>query len=85
MSEYIGSGPGQDTGLHRYVFLIYKQNEKLNFDEKRLTKRSSREDRRCFSISKFAEKYQLGNPIAGNFYLAAWDDYVPTLQKQLGA
>lgn len=85
MSEYIGSGPGKDTGLHRYVFLIYKQNGKLNFDEKRLTNRSSREDRRSFRISKFAEKYQLGNPVAGNFYLAEWDDYVPILQKQLGA
>lgn len=28
------------TGLHRYVFLAYKQNGKINPDEKRLTNRS---------------------------------------------
>lgn len=72
LSAYVGSNPGQGTGLHRYVFLIYKQVSKLNFNEKRLTNLSSREDRRCFNIRKFADKYQLGNPVAGNFYLAEW-------------
>jgi len=28
-----------DAGLHRYVFLVYKQPGKLTFDEKRLTNR----------------------------------------------
>lgn len=36
LSAYVGSGPPQGTGLHRYVFLIYEQKEKLNFNEKRL-------------------------------------------------
>ncbi|KAJ8926873.1 hypothetical protein NQ314_020724 [Rhamnusium bicolor] len=39
LSEYVGSGPPPGTGLHRYVFLVYKQNEKLKFDEQRLTNR----------------------------------------------
>ncbi|XP_022914812.2 protein D2-like isoform X1 [Onthophagus taurus] len=83
LSQYVGSGPPQGTGLHRYVFLIYKQNGKLNFDEQRLTNTSG-DNRGCFSIKKFAEKYQLGQPVAGNFYQAEWDDYVPILYKQLG-
>lgn len=84
LSAYIGSGPPEGTGLHRYVFLVYKQSEKLKFDEKRLPNTSG-DDRGCFSISKFAAKYNLGNPVAGNFYQAEWDDYVPILYKQLGA
>lgn len=84
LSAYVGSGPPEGTGLHRYVFLVYKQSEKLKFDEKRLTNTSG-DHRGCFSISKFAEKYKLGNPVAGNFYQAEWDDYVPILYKQLGA
>ncbi|XP_076630041.1 protein D2 isoform X3 [Colletes latitarsis] len=84
LSEYIGSGPPQDTGLHRYVFLLYKQPGKLTFDEKRLTNRSG-DDRAKFSIKKFAAKYNLGDPIAGNMYQAEFDDYVPLLYKQLGA
>lgn len=72
-----------DTGLHRYVFLVYKQNGKLTFDEIRLTDKSG-DNRGGFKIAKFAEKYKLGNPIAGNFYQAKYDDYVPILYKQLG-
>ncbi|KAJ8929801.1 hypothetical protein NQ314_017398 [Rhamnusium bicolor] len=40
LTEYVGSGPPKGTGLHRYLFLVYKQTEKLKFDEKRLTNRS---------------------------------------------
>lgn len=84
MSDYVGSGPPEKTGLHRYVFLVYKQPGKLTFDEPRLTNTSG-ENRGCFKIQKFVEKYNLGAPIAGNFYQAEWDDYVPILYKQLGA
>jgi phosphatidylethanolamine-binding protein len=84
LSAYVGSGPPKDTGLHRYVFLVYKQDGKLTFDELRLPNNSG-ENRGCFSIKKFADKYKLGNPVAGNFYQAQWDDYVPKLYEQLGA
>ncbi|XP_038217414.1 protein D2-like isoform X2 [Zerene cesonia] len=84
LSAYIGSGPPEGTGLHRYVFLVYKQPGKLSFDEPRLPNTSG-DKRGGFSIAKFAEKYNLGDPIAGNFYQAEYDDYVPILYKQLGA
>ncbi|XP_045487158.1 protein D2 isoform X1 [Pieris rapae] len=84
LSAYVGSGPPEGTGLHRYVFLVYKQPSKLTFDEPRLPNTSG-DKRAMFSIAKFAEKYKLGDPIAGNFYQAQYDDYVPELYKQLGA
>lgn len=83
LSAYIGSGPPKDTGLHRYVYLIYKQPGKLTCDEKRLPNTSGA-NRGGWKARAFVEKYNLGNPIAGNFYLAEFDDYVPILQKQLG-
>ncbi|XP_011352256.1 protein D2 isoform X2 [Ooceraea biroi] len=83
LSEYVGSGPPQGTGLHRYVFLLYKQNNKLTFTEKRLTNRSG-DNRGKFSIKNFAAKYKLGDPIAANMFQAEYDDYVPILYKQLG-
>jgi len=83
LSEYVGSGPPKGTGLHRYVFLVYKQpNGSIETDEKKLTNRSG-ENRGNFSIRNFAKKYNLGNPLAGNFFQAAWDDYVPKLYEQL--
>ncbi|XP_026489055.1 protein D3-like isoform X1 [Vanessa tameamea] len=83
LSQYVGSGPPPETGLHRYVFLVYEQPGKLTFDEPRLTNRSG-DNRGGFSIAKFAAKYNLGDPIEGNFYQAEFDDYVPILYKQLG-
>lgn len=83
LSEYVGAGPPKGTGLHRYVFLLYKQPRKLTFDETRLTNKSGN-GRAMFSTKKFASKYGLGDPIAGNFFQAQWDEYVPTLYKQLG-
>lgn len=38
--EYIGAGPPLGMGLHRYVYLIYKQpNGKIQYDEPWLTKK----------------------------------------------
>ncbi|KHJ93726.1 phosphatidylethanolamine-binding protein [Oesophagostomum dentatum] len=84
LSEYIGSGPPKGTGLHRYVFLVYKQPGRITDSEHgHLTNRSG-EGRGGFKTAKFVAKHKLGNPIAGNFYQAEWDNYVPTLYKQLG-
>lgn len=83
LSQYIGSGPPQGTGFHRYVFLVYKQPNRIDTSkEVKLTNRSA-EGRALFKIAKFAERHGLGSPIAGNFYQAKWDDYVPELYKQL--
>lgn len=83
LSEYIGARPQSETGLHRYVFLIYKQPQRCTFDEPCLGS-----DSYCyrdkFSIKNFACKYNLGNPIAANFFLAQFDCYVPILDKKLG-
>ncbi|XP_061394521.1 protein D2-like [Musca vetustissima] len=83
LSAYVGSGPPKDTGLHRYVFLLFKQPKKLEFDEKRFSNTEAA-GREKFSTKKFIAKYNLGAPLAGNFYQAQYDDYVPILYKQLG-
>lgn len=33
VAEYIGSGPPEGTGLHRYVFLVFKQADKITTDK----------------------------------------------------
>ncbi|XP_067013201.2 protein D1 [Anabrus simplex] len=83
LAQYVGSGPPKGTGLHRYVLLVFRQPDKIAFDGLRLSNRS-RMGRKNFSIQKFAEKYGLELPaVAGTYYRAAWDDYVPTVHKQL--
>jgi hypothetical protein len=44
---------------------------------------SSIHGRANFSIAKFAKKYKLGDPIAVNYFLAEFDDYVPKLYEKL--
>lgn len=36
LADYRGSGPPQGSGLHRYVFLVFKQNGKIAYEEKRI-------------------------------------------------
>ncbi|KAK5646319.1 hypothetical protein RI129_004783 [Pyrocoelia pectoralis] len=72
LSEYIGPSPPQGTGFHRYVFLVYQQPGEITFNEPKLTTKSG-SARGKFSIRKFAEKYNLGEPMAGNFYQAKQD------------
>lgn len=83
LSDYIGSGPPKGTGLHRYVFLVYKQPEKCNFSKIHKLPNNSGENRGKFSILKFSQQFKLGAPIAGNFYVAKYDDYVPKLYAKL--
>ncbi|XP_037948323.1 protein D2-like [Teleopsis dalmanni] len=82
LTEYVGSAPPKNTGLHRYVFLLYKQPGKVQFNEPNISKTSG-SNRGKFSAKKFSAKYKLGDPIAANFYQAEYDDYVPTVYKQL--
>ncbi|XP_072941199.1 protein D2-like [Epargyreus clarus] len=83
LSDYIGSGPPKGTGLHRYVFLIYKQPEKCDFAKIPKLPSNSGEKRGKFAIAKFAQQFKLGTPVAGNFYVAKYDDYVPKLYAKL--
>lgn len=43
----------------------------------------SREGRLSIKTREYISKYHLGNPIAGNYYQAQYDDYVPILKAQL--
>ncbi|CAH0557508.1 unnamed protein product [Brassicogethes aeneus] len=82
ISPFQSSGPPKGTGLHRYIFLVYEQKEKLTFEEPRGTA-FSRINRFNFSIRKFAKKYNFGNPVAGNYYQCQWDEYVEERAKKI--
>ncbi|KAG1664211.1 Phosphatidylethanolamine-binding protein 1 [Nymphon striatum] len=82
LSEYIGSGPPKETGLHRYIFLAFKQPSKLNFEDVPVLKNNSDDGRPKFNTANFAEKWKL-ELVAGNFFQAEYDDYCPILYEQL--
>ena len=59
--------PPKGTGLHRYVFLVYKQPQEFVFDEPSVLGRAN------FNRLEFAIKYNLEGPIAAQFFVSQWD------------
>ncbi|KAI6204128.1 hypothetical protein M3Y94_00636400 [Aphelenchoides besseyi] len=63
IASYKGAGPPPKTGLHRYVFLVFKQNNKIDGYELKDG------DRKNFNLREFINKNRLeSTPIAGAFY-----------------
>lgn len=83
ISQFIGSGPPEGTALHRYVYLIYKQSDKINWTKERISNRSAT-GRSNFKVCDFVKEHNLGELVAGSLYQAQFDSYVPTLHAQLG-
>lgn len=81
--EYVGSGPPLGTGKHRYVFLLYKQADGKRIEIQEKIKNDTRKGRMQFDLRKYTAEHNLGKPVAGNFYLAEYDDYVPNIHAQL--
>ncbi|EDV30583.1 uncharacterized protein Dana_GF23378 [Drosophila ananassae] len=81
LATYVGSGPPQGTGLHRYIFLVYRQENKI--EEGETIPNNVRAGRLNFSARQFAAKHGLGDPIAANYYQAQYDDYVPIRNKTM--
>lgn len=71
-AEYVGSGPPQGTGLHRYILLVFAQNSKLTLNRPKINKQSI-EGRISFKTKQFIKENNFGVPIAGNFFQAQYD------------
>merc|ERR1711931_258060 len=84
LAPFVGSGPPENTGLHRYVFLIFKQKKYDKFEGTPRLKFTI-DGRAHQKVRSLVDKYNLEGPVAGNFYQAEFDDFVPLLYKSLGA
>lgn len=75
--RYVPPQPKAESGIHRYVFIVYKQPEKLNFTGLKLINETKHNDLRRghFSNRQFSKEYGLGDPWAINFFQAK--EYVP--------
>lgn len=81
MEKLFGVGAPQGTGFHRYIFLVFEQQGKMEFDEPKSGK-LSREHRISWSMRKFAKKNNLGQVYAGNYFNAQWSPFVDEWKKQ---
>lgn len=76
--DYLGALPEPDNELHRYIFLVYKQKRKTNFGNEERIYVDDFSARQRFSMKKFVYKYLL-NPVAGNIFLAQFDQYTASV------
>jgi hypothetical protein len=65
---------------------VYKQQDGKQVDDSDIghISNTTSNGRRLFRIGEFAKKHNLGDCVAGNFYQAEFDDYVPKLMAQTG-
>ena len=70
-------------GFHRYVYLVYKQAPGVVISPKDAYRPRSPERRKPWDTRQFQREYDLGKPVAGNFYIAQYDDYVPKFRAEL--
>lgn len=92
--DYVGSGPPKvqttlqfdklikislkGSGLHRYIFLVYKQPGKLDKTKYADIEETSVTSRRQHVLKDLLSRFGLSDPpTAGNFYRAQYDDNVP--------
>ncbi|KAK3595325.1 hypothetical protein CHS0354_004480 [Potamilus streckersoni] len=83
-TRYMSSEPPQNTGLHRYIFLLYKQPYgKMIF--RGLPKVTDGEGRMNHSVRRFTKLYGLDRHlVAGTFFRAKYDDKMATSEQVVG-
>ncbi|KAJ0299130.1 hypothetical protein COL516b_009382 [Colletotrichum fioriniae] len=67
-NDYMAPEPKAGSGMHRYVYLLYVQPEKLNkmgFDAMGVDKMN----RKNFNISQFRKQAGLGRPIGATYFM----------------
>ncbi|XP_035673754.1 39S ribosomal protein L38, mitochondrial-like [Branchiostoma floridae] len=71
IAEYLAPSPNRNTGLHRYIIMVFEQPRRLEFDEPRMKKTDKKRAR--FKTKDFAAKYSLPPPVAGIVFLSQWN------------
>ena len=60
---------------------VFKQQGRVAYNDPKIGLTAN--GRPSTKTSDLTAKYNLGNPVAGNFFLAEWDEYVPKLYEKL--
>ncbi|XP_014241418.1 39S ribosomal protein L38, mitochondrial [Cimex lectularius] len=75
--SYIQALPLKGLGYLRYIFLLYKQDKKIDFSDIKTTKFSGDIDERSFSTLEFYKKHQdYLTPAGLSFFTSDWDESV---------
>ena len=59
LTAYIGAGPPKGTGFHRYVFLVYEQQQRFDTSNELIVANSSVKGRASFKVNDYAGVYNV--------------------------
>lgn len=82
--EYVPPCPFPEAGKHRIVYLLYKQPDGNRVEFEETVASNLLEGRGPLNLHVYASENNLGDPIAINFHLSDWDDYVQTIASNFG-
>jgi len=68
LAPYAGPHPSKGSGLHRYVFLLYKQQDRIFFP----SMDNTGTHRGNWRVKEFTKQYDLGSPVGSAFYQAEY-------------
>ena len=68
--KYSGPEPPKNSGLHRYIFLVYQQANGQQQFNKTYPDKGTSLSRSKFNVNKFIKQYQCEKLIAANFFLS---------------
>lgn len=80
----MGAGPPHKSGLHGYIFLLYKQPAPLPPAEVEAAKTFFEPRGGGLKAAAWAQERRLGEPISIRAYEAEWDESVDALHETLG-
>nr|XP_020660767.1 39S ribosomal protein L38, mitochondrial [Pogona vitticeps] len=82
--HYFPAFPAKGTGYHRYVFLLFKQDQQIDFTEDVRPKPCHSLNMRTFKTFDFYKKHQSDMTPAGlAFFQCHWDDSVTKIFHQV--
>ncbi|KAK3085551.1 hypothetical protein FSP39_005213 [Pinctada imbricata] len=77
LCNYLPPFPLQGTGAHRYVFILFKQNEKIDFTSEKRPDNCISLDQRTFQTAEFYKHYEDDITPAGiSFFQCEYDESV---------
>lgn len=71
--EYLQPIPPRGTGYHRYVFVLYKQTNRIDYDVKKVTETSVLNDRTFVSRDWYKKYEDVITPAGLAFHQTDWD------------
>lgn len=82
LTSYFPAAPPRGTGEHRFVFLFFRQPDRVDLHGQEKISTFQMAGRSNFSTKAFVEKFDMEKvPVAGNFFLAAWDESCNEMYK----